>query len=117
MRITNFTLKGEFYLKGGKEMKTDIHTYFGLSYAHYLVLPRSVLQSMPEEWQHKFVELLEELDETEWRSMLPEGMYKIEYRDYAYEYNEETEQEEFTWKEERHDPLMNYERGRRNIFK
>lgn len=39
----------------------DIHTWFGLTYANYLVLPRSVLQSMPEEWQHSLVALLEEM--------------------------------------------------------
>jgi len=26
----------------------DIHTWFGLTYANYLVLPRTLLQSMPE---------------------------------------------------------------------
>lgn len=98
-------------------MKKDIHTHFGLSYAQYLVLPRSVLQSMPEEWQHKFVSLLEELDETEWRELLPEGMYKVEYRDYGCEYDEETEQEEFVWRHELRDPFANYDRGRRNVFK
>lgn len=39
-----------------------IHGWFGLTYANYLCLPRSVLQSMPEEWQHRFVTCLEELD-------------------------------------------------------
>ena len=38
-----------------------IHSFFGLSYAHYLVLPRSVLQSMPAKWQKKFVKLLNEI--------------------------------------------------------
>lgn len=37
-----------------------IHEYFALSYASYLVLPRSILQSMPVEWQQKFVGLLGE---------------------------------------------------------
>ena len=41
----------------------DIHTFFGLSYSNYLVLPRTLLQSMPEEWQHKFVRLLDEYQE------------------------------------------------------
>lgn len=41
---------------------TDIRTYFGLSYANYLVLPRTLLQSMPEQWQHQFVALLEQMD-------------------------------------------------------
>jgi len=43
-----------------------IHLYFGLSYAHYLVLPRTALQSMPIEWQRRFVDCLRELgDEIE----------------------------------------------------
>lgn len=45
------------------DRQMDIHTYFGLTYANYLVLNRSLLQSMPEEWQHKFVEMLGELDD------------------------------------------------------
>ncbi|MFI0929683.1 hypothetical protein ACH4TP_38030 [Streptomyces sp. NPDC021012] len=45
-------------------MACDIHTYFGLSYANYLVIPRTLLQSMPEEWQEQFTTLLTELDET-----------------------------------------------------
>lgn len=41
----------------------DIHTSFGLSYANYLVLPRTLLQSMPIGWQHRFVALVDELHE------------------------------------------------------
>jgi hypothetical protein len=41
----------------------DIHAWFGLSYASYLVIPRTLLQSMPGEWQLAFVALLEDLDE------------------------------------------------------
>lgn len=40
-----------------------IHNWFGLTYANYLVLPRSILQSMDAEWQKKMVELLDELNE------------------------------------------------------
>jgi hypothetical protein len=39
----------------------DVHTYFGLSYANYLVLPRTLLQSMPATWQVRFVSLVNEL--------------------------------------------------------
>lgn len=42
---------------------TDMHTYFGLSYANYLVINRTLLQSMPERWQHAYVALLNELDD------------------------------------------------------
>ena len=40
----------------------DIHEYFGLTYASYLVLPRTLLQSMPDGWQERFVAMLEEMD-------------------------------------------------------
>lgn len=35
---------------------------FGLTYANYLVLHRSLLQSMPLSWQHRFTALMDELD-------------------------------------------------------
>lgn len=42
--------------------ETDaIHLHFGLSYANYLVLPRTLLQSMPDEWQTQFVALLNQM--------------------------------------------------------
>jgi hypothetical protein len=40
-----------------------IHEMFSLSYANYLVLHRSLLQSMPVEWQQKFVDCINELDQ------------------------------------------------------
>lgn len=40
-----------------------IHTHFGLSYANYMVLPRTLLQSMPDAWQARFVALVDELAE------------------------------------------------------
>lgn len=42
----------------------DAWLYFGLSYASWLVLPRVALQSMPDDWQHKFFLLVEELEDT-----------------------------------------------------
>lgn len=41
----------------------SIHYAFGLSYASYLVVPRSILQEMPGEWQEKFVALMRELND------------------------------------------------------
>jgi hypothetical protein len=38
-----------------------VHGWFGLSYSNYLTLPRTLLQSMPDEWQHRFVACLNEL--------------------------------------------------------
>ena len=42
-------------------MAEAIHVWFSLSYANYLVLPRTLLQSMPDEWQDRFVSCLKEL--------------------------------------------------------
>lgn len=40
-----------------------IHGWFGLSYSSYLVVPRTLLQSMPADWQAAFVDLLDEMNE------------------------------------------------------
>lgn len=40
-----------------------IHLWFELSYCNYLVVPRTLLQSMPAEWQAALVDLLDELGE------------------------------------------------------
>lgn len=37
-----------------------VHVAFGLSYAAYHVVPRRTLQSMPEDWQARFVALMAE---------------------------------------------------------
>jgi hypothetical protein len=48
--------------------RPTIHDWFELTYADYLALPRSLLQSMPEEWQRQFVALMHQLDERfDWR--------------------------------------------------
>lgn len=45
-----------------------VHTWFELSYANYLAIPRSVLQSMPVSWQRQFVALMDDLDTMiDWR--------------------------------------------------
>lgn len=43
--------------------RTDgpVHCWFELTYASYLVLPRSVMQHMPIEWQERFVRCLNEM--------------------------------------------------------
>src|SRR5262249_15163178 len=38
-----------------------IHEWFGLTYANHQVLHRSLMQSMPREWQERMVRCLEEL--------------------------------------------------------
>jgi len=81
-------------------MMRDVHEWFELTYAQYLTIPRSVLQSMDEAWQEKFVALLDELDETmDWRPS--EGRYWVQLKDARGRYVA--------------DPLQDYERGRRKI--
>lgn len=59
--------------------ETDaIHTHFGLSYATHLVMPRTILQSMPDWWQRDFVHLLRLYDHA--CSGLPENMQDVNYR-------------------------------------
>lgn len=40
-----------------------VHAWFDLTYANYLVLPRTLMQSMPQEWQSRIVACLRELQE------------------------------------------------------
>lgn len=52
-----------------------VHLYFELTYSSYLVLERTLLQSLPHEWQERFVELMREAEElTTW---LPERHYQV----------------------------------------
>lgn len=81
--------------------KEKIHDWFELSYASYLVLPRSVLQSTPNKWQEKFVELLNELGEM-FERIPTKGTYAVNLRD-------------DTTGRFIKDPLCDYERGRRII--
>jgi hypothetical protein len=54
-----------------------VHKHFGLSYANYLVLPRTLLQSMPDAWQARFVAFVDELSEAFEHVEQPEA-YKVE---------------------------------------
>jgi hypothetical protein len=60
------------------EALEPIHTWFSLSYANYLVVPRAVLQSMPDEWQQRFVGCLEEMNDTFPDLPWPKGGYNVQ---------------------------------------
>lgn len=77
-------------------VEEPIHIWFGLTYANYLTIPRSVMQIMPFTWQKKMVALLDQLDETiDW---LPaEGRYYCYLRDAKGKFQQ--------------DPLNNYRHG------
>jgi len=80
--------------------ESPIHAWFGLTYAQYITVPRSVLQSMPVDWQRKFVALLEQMDELyDW---IPnQGRYWVRLK---------SDDGKFV-----HDTLMDYDRGRRFV--
>jgi hypothetical protein len=78
-----------------------IHTFFGLSYANYMVLPRLILQSMPEEWQEKFVSMLNEMFEAFGTDFEPKGGYRVQALDENKRYYS--------------DPYSDYRRGRRRL--
>ena len=42
--------------------KDKITDYFELSYASWLVMPRVLMEAMPDEWQERFVAILQEFD-------------------------------------------------------
>ena len=94
-------------------VERKIHDWFGLSYAQYLTIPRSIMEAMPTEWQLQFTKLLEELDDTyDWR---PEGQYRCTLHNPDYDYKEEfnhNDEAEFDderfWGPSIHDPLESY---------
>ncbi|QFH71486.1 hypothetical protein FR762_17975 [Enterobacter sp. E76] len=46
------------------DQRKDLQAWFGLSYAAFVVMPRVAMMQMPEEWQEKMAELLNQYDET-----------------------------------------------------
>lgn len=56
-------MRGEGYQK--------LWGWFGLSYASFCVMPRALMHEMPDEWQSKMADLLEEYDATFDTSELP----------------------------------------------
>ena len=46
------------------ERHEHVSYWFGLSYANYYVMPRVILEAMPNEWQEQWVKLVNQIDET-----------------------------------------------------
>lgn len=72
------------------------------------------MQSMPDDWQKKMADLLNELDDTiDWRPK-NDLCYKVELREM--EYGDGLENEAvWAWGKEHDDPLADYRRGNRRI--
>lgn len=45
-------------------VESPVHDAFGLTYSSYFCVPRLVLQSMPVEWQSRFVAMIKLLPDT-----------------------------------------------------
>lgn len=52
-----------------------IHDWFGLTYGNYLVVPRTLLEQMPMDWQNEMVSLLDKADA--FFSDVPDYEYKV----------------------------------------
>src|SRR5574341_1370059 len=50
----------------------ELWTWFGLSYAGWLTLPRVMMHEMPDDWQMRMAQLLREWDEAWDLAKLPE---------------------------------------------
>lgn len=44
--------------------RRDLQSWFNLSYASWLTLPRVLMEAMPDDWQARMAELLNEYGET-----------------------------------------------------
>ena len=53
-----------------------VNQAFGLTYASFLVVPRTLLMDMPVEWQSRFVELMDEYNKAV-VDVAPESAYDI----------------------------------------
>lgn len=70
------------FIHAGEEAEDlePVHGWFGLTYASYLCLPRSLLEAMPVEWQRRFVGCLRELEAEFPVCWPPDGTYDVRVR-------------------------------------
>jgi hypothetical protein len=86
-----------------QQTNEPVHLWFSLSYCSYLVWPRSIMQSMPLEWQRKFTELAEEIDAAAEKVGIETPNYTVYARNGSGRFIT--------------DEYRDYQRGRRNVFK
>jgi len=68
----------------GERLNGPVHTWFGLTYANYQVLHRTLMQSMPVGWQERMVACLEELREAYSQLEWPDGYIVVPGREERY---------------------------------
>jgi hypothetical protein len=79
-----------------------VHNWFGLTYCSYLAIPRSVMQSMPGDWQLRMVALLDEMRDRCDAARITWPMTEVRVRGSDGRFQP--------------DPLCDYQRGRRDVF-
>lgn len=67
-----------------ERLNGPVHTWFGLTYANYQVLHRTLMQSMPVGWQERMVACLEELREAYSQLEWPDGYIVLPGREHEY---------------------------------
>lgn len=77
-----------------------VHGWFGLTYANYLVLPRTLLQSMPAKWQRLFIRMVSDLQAAFAHVEWPDS-YQVRALDVSGRF--------------RRDPVPHYDRGRAHV--
>lgn len=87
-------------MSAAAESNEPVHEGFELTYANYLVLHRTLMQSMPVEWQRRIMTCVEELNEAFGHVPQPYG-YLVQARDADGRFVK--------------DPVPHYNRGRTRI--
>jgi hypothetical protein len=92
-----------------------LHLWFNLTYAAYLVLPRTFLQSMPDSWQGRLAQLLNEMNEFADQKKFCWPDPDLEISVVLTPERDDTE-EDVDLRKRVKDDLANYERGRRRLW-
>lgn len=65
----------------GNYVDAPFHEWFGLTYSSYLVLPRSILEALPLDFQNRMVALLDEAADIIDSSQIQDN-YSVQLRDH-----------------------------------
>lgn len=96
----------------GTYVESPINSWFSLTYCSYFVIPRLALESMPVEWQQRFITLMNEAEQTGMET----PSYHVLRDDTEYtlvdKYDSEDEtSRDYVFTAVREDPWANYRRG------
>lgn len=96
----------------GTYVESPLHGWFGLSYSSYFVMPRLAMESLPVDWQNRFIALMDEAEDTgmetpSYHVLRDDPEYtKVEKYD-----SEDDASRDYIFTAMREDPWANYRRG------